>query len=40
MSTRTPPPSAGYGIRFARSSESGAVAALLARAFSDDPVMA
>ncbi|MCX5402417.1 GNAT family N-acetyltransferase [Streptomyces sp. NBC_00335] len=40
MSTRTTPPTAGYGIRFARSSESGAVAALLARAFSDDPVMA
>ncbi|WP_407841204.1 GNAT family N-acetyltransferase [Streptomyces sp. DSM 116496] len=40
MSIRTTPPIAGYGIRFARPSESGAVAALLARAFSDDPVMA
>lgn len=33
-------PVAGYGIRPARSSESAAVAALLARAFADDPVMA
>ncbi|MFJ8563863.1 GNAT family N-acetyltransferase [Streptomyces sp. NPDC093514] len=40
MSTRPAPPSAGYGIRFARPAESGAVAALLARAFADDPVMA
>ncbi|MFI5764111.1 GNAT family N-acetyltransferase [Streptomyces sp. NPDC051563] len=40
MSTRTTLPIAGYGIRGARPSESGAVAALLARAFSDDPVMA
>ncbi|MFA7763978.1 GNAT family N-acetyltransferase [Streptomyces sp. NRRL S-448] len=40
MSTRPVPPWAGYGIRFARPSESGAVAALLARAFADDPVMA
>lgn len=30
---------AGYGIRCARPMESGAVAALLARAFADDPVM-
>lgn len=40
MSTRPAPPLAGYGIRFARPAESGAVAALLARAFADDPVMA
>ncbi|WP_411103097.1 GNAT family N-acetyltransferase [Streptomyces sp. cmx-4-9] len=39
MSTRTVRPSAGYGIRCARPAESGAVAALLARAFADDPVM-
>ncbi|MFD5409019.1 GNAT family N-acetyltransferase [Streptomyces nojiriensis] len=40
MSTRPAPLLAGYGIRFARPTESGAVAALLARAFADDPVMA
>ncbi|MFD3696917.1 GNAT family N-acetyltransferase [Streptomyces sp. NPDC058646] len=32
--------SAGYGIRWARPAESRAVAALLARSFADDPVMA
>lgn len=31
---------AGYGIRPARPTESAAIAALLARAFADDPVMA
>lgn len=40
MSTRPAQPFAGYGIRFARPAESGEVAALLARAFADDPVMA
>ncbi|MFG2989686.1 GNAT family N-acetyltransferase [Streptomyces sp. NPDC048257] len=40
MSTRPSLPLAGYGIRCARPDESGAVAALLARAFADDPVMA
>ncbi|MFE9480561.1 GNAT family N-acetyltransferase [Streptomyces spororaveus] len=40
MSTRPAAPLAGYGIRPARPAESGAVAALLARAFADDPVMA
>ncbi|MFZ3475628.1 GNAT family N-acetyltransferase [Streptomyces sp. 4.24] len=30
----------GYGIRVVRGGEAGAVAALLARAFADDPVMA
>lgn len=40
MSTRTTPSSVRYGIRSARSTESGAVAALLARAFAQDPVMA
>ncbi|MFE5866888.1 GNAT family N-acetyltransferase [Streptomyces virginiae] len=40
MSAPSALPSAGYGIRFARPAESGAVAALLARAFADDPVMA
>ncbi|MFD4241016.1 GNAT family N-acetyltransferase [Streptomyces sp. NPDC058525] len=42
MSTRPPMPlpSDGYGIRCARPAESGAIAALLARAFADDPVMA
>lgn len=40
MSTRPALPFAGYGIRFARPAESGAVAVLLARAFADDPVMA
>ncbi|MFC9824157.1 GNAT family N-acetyltransferase [Streptomyces erythrochromogenes] len=33
-------PLAGYGIRLARPTESAAIAALLARAFADDPVMA
>ncbi len=33
-------PVGGYGIRPARPTESAAVAALLARAFADDPVMA
>ncbi|KOU82104.1 MULTISPECIES: GNAT family N-acetyltransferase [Streptomyces] len=40
MSRRPAVPLAGYGIRPARPSESGAIAALLARAFADDPVMA
>ncbi|OEJ30451.1 GNAT family N-acetyltransferase [Streptomyces subrutilus] len=40
MSTHPALPSAGYGIRFARPHEAGSVAALLARAFADDPVMA
>ncbi|MFB7170811.1 GNAT family N-acetyltransferase [Streptomyces sp. NPDC056254] len=40
MSRRPAAPLAGYGIRPARPSEAGAVAALLARAFADDPVMA
>ncbi|MFI1650364.1 GNAT family N-acetyltransferase [Streptomyces avidinii] len=40
MSSRPAPPLAGYGIRLARPAESGPVAALLARAFADDPVMA
>ncbi|MET9466060.1 GNAT family N-acetyltransferase [Streptomyces sp. NPDC006544] len=40
MSTRPALPFAGYGIRCARPAESGAVAALLASAFADDPVMA
>ncbi|MFE5808991.1 GNAT family N-acetyltransferase [Streptomyces sp. NPDC056491] len=40
MSTLPAPLSAGYGIRPARPAESAAVAALLARAFADDPVMA
>ncbi|MGP3683466.1 GNAT family N-acetyltransferase [Streptomyces sp. IBSNAI002] len=40
MSTRPALPSAGYGIRCARPAESAAIAALLARAFADDPVMA
>ncbi|MFF3431585.1 GNAT family N-acetyltransferase [Streptomyces sp. NPDC002602] len=39
MNVRTVLPSAGYGIRCARPTESGAVAALLARSFADDPVM-
>ncbi|MET9611003.1 GNAT family N-acetyltransferase [Streptomyces sp. NPDC006512] len=38
MNARTALPSAGYGIRCAGPAESGAVAALLARAFADDPV--
>ncbi|MCY0943840.1 GNAT family N-acetyltransferase [Streptomyces antarcticus] len=40
MNARTAPLSAGYGIRCARPTESGAIAALLARAFTDDPVTA
>ncbi|WP_405706109.1 GNAT family N-acetyltransferase [Streptomyces xanthophaeus] len=40
MNARTALTSAGYGIRCARSAEAGAVAALLARAFAEDPVMA
>ncbi|MFG2712848.1 GNAT family N-acetyltransferase [Streptomyces goshikiensis] len=40
MNGRTVLPSTGYGIRCARPAEAGAVAALLARAFADDPVMA
>ncbi|WP_405497308.1 GNAT family N-acetyltransferase [Streptomyces sp. NBC_00096] len=40
MSTRPALPFAGYGIRSARPGEAGAIAALLARAFADDPVMA
>ncbi|MFD5620464.1 GNAT family N-acetyltransferase [Streptomyces yangpuensis] len=40
MSRHPSVPLAGYGIRFARPAESGAVAALLARAFAEDPVMA
>ncbi|MFJ7778613.1 GNAT family N-acetyltransferase [Streptomyces yangpuensis] len=40
MSRHPGVPLAGYGIRFARPTESGAVAALLARAFAEDPVMA
>ncbi|MER6201422.1 GNAT family N-acetyltransferase [Streptomyces sp. NPDC001586] len=40
MNARTAPPSSGYGIRCARPAEARAVAALLARAFADDPVMA
>ncbi|MDX3533056.1 N-acetyltransferase [Streptomyces sp. MB09-01] len=39
MNARTAPPSSGYGIRCARPAEARAVAALLARAFADDPVM-
>ncbi|WP_063839652.1 GNAT family N-acetyltransferase [Streptomyces sp. WM4235] len=39
MNVRTALPAAGYGIRCARPAESGAVAALLARSFADDPVM-
>ncbi|MEJ8641316.1 GNAT family N-acetyltransferase [Streptomyces sp. MS1.HAVA.3] len=39
MNPRTVLPSTGYGIRCARPAESGAIAALLARAFADDPVM-
>ncbi|MGW7438420.1 GNAT family N-acetyltransferase [Streptomyces sp. NPDC054849] len=39
MNARTTLPSTGYGIRCARPAESGAIAALLARAFADDPVM-
>ncbi|MFE5719537.1 GNAT family N-acetyltransferase [Streptomyces erythrochromogenes] len=40
MSSSPAEPLAGYGIRPARSTESAAIAALLARAFADDPVMA
>ncbi|MEU6300279.1 GNAT family N-acetyltransferase [Streptomyces erythrochromogenes] len=40
MSRRPAEPLAGYGIRPARPTESAAIAALLARAFADDPVMA
>ncbi|MFE9929719.1 GNAT family N-acetyltransferase [Streptomyces sp. NPDC005533] len=39
MNARTAPASSGYGIRCARPVEARAVAALLARAFADDPVM-
>ncbi|MFE2851158.1 GNAT family N-acetyltransferase [Streptomyces lavendulae] len=39
MNARTERPAVGYGIRCARRAESGAVAALLARAFADDAVM-
>ncbi|MET9959813.1 GNAT family N-acetyltransferase [Streptomyces sp. NPDC006326] len=40
MNARAALPSAGYGIRCARRAESRTVAALLACAFADDPVMA
>ncbi|MEU2392265.1 GNAT family N-acetyltransferase [Streptomyces sp. NPDC007369] len=40
MNAGTAPPPAGYGIRCARPAESHAVAALLARSFANDPVMA
>ncbi|WP_405453268.1 GNAT family N-acetyltransferase [Streptomyces erythrochromogenes] len=40
MSRPPADPLAGYGIRPARPTESAAIAALLARAFADDPVMA
>ncbi|MFJ1567457.1 GNAT family N-acetyltransferase [Streptomyces erythrochromogenes] len=40
MSSSPAEPLAGYGIRPARPTESAAIAALLARAFADDPVMA
>ncbi|MCX5583872.1 GNAT family N-acetyltransferase [Streptomyces erythrochromogenes] len=40
MSRLPAEPLAGYGIRPARPTESAAIAALLARAFADDPVMA
>ncbi|MFD7630999.1 GNAT family N-acetyltransferase [Streptomyces sp. NPDC059851] len=39
MNAGTSLPSAAYGIRWARPAESGAVAALLALSFADDPVM-
>ncbi|MFE3582045.1 GNAT family N-acetyltransferase [Streptomyces vinaceus] len=40
MNARTARPAAGYGIRCARPGEAGPVAALLARAFAEDAVMA
>ncbi|WP_328738385.1 GNAT family N-acetyltransferase [Streptomyces erythrochromogenes] len=40
MSRLPAEPLAGYGIRPARPTESAAIAALLVRAFADDPVMA
>ncbi|MFD6968279.1 GNAT family N-acetyltransferase [Streptomyces sp. NPDC059949] len=39
MNPRTALSATGYGIRCARPVESGAIAALLTRAFADDPVM-
>ncbi|WP_374776929.1 hypothetical protein OG756_33420 [Streptomyces sp. NBC_01310] len=39
MNPRTALSASGYGIRCARPAESGTIAALLARAFADDPVM-
>lgn len=39
MNAPTAPRSTGYGIRCARPTESDSIAALLARAFADDPVM-